>query len=357
MTCTDATEALKQSLLTPTSTDPFAVAYLQLCQVSYFLPISTIAPAVPNLPPLNTGGSWQCVWGPVQSPDEANVVYVAVYNYGPGMPVFAAVVIRGTDVDVSDPWGVIEQIWEDADVLAWGPMPWDPTQPARIANGSLYALSLIQGLTSGGLSLQSFLASFLSDPANNDPVLVVTGHSLGGGLVPVVASWLRSALASSGVNNPIVPTSFAAPTPGDAAFADYYDATFRYAPRYWNTLDVVPRGWWDLSGVTTIYDGCNLPIPDVPYYAILGWEGAMYLAGVSYAQQRTNNAPLAGACLVTTDWYAQLGYQHHTTTYMSLLGGTSIVPPPESFAPTGRVSRRSTAYARFGPAAAALRRR
>lgn len=246
-------EALKAALGVAVPGDLFAIACLQLCQVSYFKPlVKRFRHSVQHLPRLHQGGSWQLVWGPVQSFDEANLVYVATYFSGPDLPVFTAVVIRGTDVDVCDPLGILEQIWEDADVLAWGPMPWDPTQPARISNGSIDALSVLQGLQDGGQTLESFLASYLTDYANDNPALVVTGHSLGGCLVSVVAPWLKSALAADGLTPAIIPTSFAGPTAGNKAFADYFNAQFPHASRYWNTLDVVPRGWWDLSGILSL---------------------------------------------------------------------------------------------------------
>ena len=96
-------------------TDPDVISYLQLCQLSY-QPPKVIPKAVAALPPLGPGGSWQCVWGPAHSPDQSNLAYVAAYYDSPGVPVFAAVAIRGTDIAV-DAWGVIVQMWEDFDVL------------------------------------------------------------------------------------------------------------------------------------------------------------------------------------------------------------------------------------------------
>ena len=349
-------ETQNANLKDATTSKQFAIAYLQLCQISYLLPVSVIAPEITKLPALHQGGSWQCLWGPVQSADEANLVYVAAYFDSTGLPVFTAVVIRGTDLSVTDPLGILEQIWEDADVLGWSPLPWDPSQPARIANGSIDTLSTIQGLQHGGQTLEAFLASYLGDPRNGNPVLVVTGHSLGGGLVSVVAPWLKSALAADGLTPQIFPSSFAAPTAGNGAFADYYDAQFPSAARYWNTLDVVPRGWWDLSGISTIYEGCGLIIPDTAYALILAWEFLLWAEQRSYIQPHTNSVPLWSSCMNSnSDWYVELAYQHHTTTYMSILGGTSIVMPP-SFVPTGRSRRQSKLYKRFGTLSTCLRR-
>jgi hypothetical protein len=42
----------------------------------------------------------------------------------------------------------------------------------------------------------------------------------------------------------------------------------------------------------------------------------------------------------TRDWYAQAGYQHHTTTYMSLLpNGADLPGVPAAPCPTGRTTR------------------
>jgi hypothetical protein len=336
--------------------DPFAVSYLQLCQVSYMAP-SAIPAAVAELQPLNAGGSWQCAWGPFQDQEEGNLVFVAVYNYGPGLPVLAATVIRGTDIDIDDPWGIIEQIWEDLDVTSQVNFPWANNNNVLVAQGSLDGLTLIQNLNSGGQSLQNYLSTFLTDPANNQPVLIVTGHSLGGCLTTVVAPWLQSVVNEPGTFIPIVPATFAAPTAGNAAFAQYYDSCFSYAMRYYNSLDVVPLACANLSGMETIYGPCNLTIPDAAYIALLGFEELMLLAEVSYAQPFTNNAPLTGQCNTTSDWYDELFYQHHTTTYMSLLGGTSVTAGVRMpFVARRRPARRSRLIARFGSTKSLLAR-
>ena len=318
------------------ASDIFAVAYLQLCQVSY-LPAATIPAAVAALQPFDAGGRWRCAWGPAQPQDQSNLAFVAVYDAAPGMPVFAATVIRGTDVDVGDGWGILTQLWEDIDVTTQAPLPWAPTSPARVAQGTLDGLAVLQNLRSGGQSLAAFLAAFLAAPENNNPLLVVTGHSLGGCLVSVVAPWLQFSLGQAGVKVPIVPASFAAPTAGNAAFASVYDNAFGYAMRYNNSLDVAPFGWWNLSAVETLYEPCGLIIPDLAYGLIVGWQALMDVAEVSYQHPQTNNAPLTGACCAVgaPSWYDELAYQHHTTTYMRLLGGSPIAGQ-SAFAPSGR---------------------
>jgi triacylglycerol lipase len=319
--------------------DPFAVSYLQLCQISYFLPITNIAPSVATMPPLAgaSNGQWKCVWGPATNGSQANLAYVAAYyDNATNLPVAAVVCLRGTDFYVSD-WGIVEQVWQDLDVTSQVPMPWDPNNPARIANGTADAIAEIDGLRSNGQSLIAFLATFLSNPANQRPVLIVTGHSLGGCLTSVVAPWLKTTLAAQGVRAPVVPCAFAGPTAGNKAFANYFDSQFSYSLRYHNTLDVVPHAWQNLAGIETIYDAWGLTIPDPPYAAILGFRAMMYAARVSYVQP-TMNSELKGQFTTGLDWYGELELQHHTTTYMTLLGGTSIIPPLNTLQPSTRAT-------------------
>ena len=125
---------------------------------------------------------------------------------------------------------------------------------------------------------------------------MVTGHSLGACLTTVVAPWLKYDLAGAGVNAPIVPVTFAAPTAGNAAFASDFAAAFPYSLRYANSLDIVPRAWWDLDGLASIYNPCGLDCPEVAYLAIESYEALMDWTGVSYQQPQAGTRLLDGAC-------------------------------------------------------------
>lgn len=339
-------KSLKQALLSPTGpSDIFAVAYLQLCQISYAADPASIPNAVATqVTPFSPGGKWHCGWGPVTSDDDANLVYVAVYYDGPNLPpTLAAVVTRGTDVDISDIWGILQQAFEDFYVPFQSPPPWLPSDsPVLVADGTLYALETIQGFASGNQTLLAYLTNFLGAPQNSNPVLVVTGHSLGGCVTTVVAPWLKVSLGQAGVKAPVVPATFAAPTAGNQAFANYYTSTFSYCPRYYNTLDIAADAWSNLYGVSILYDQCGTPVPDAVYIALLGMDGAMATTGASYAQQNANNAPLGGTCFAIhpADWYTQAHLQHGTGTYMRLLGGTSVELEPTVSAAPRRTRRR-----------------
>jgi len=278
--------------------------------------------------PLNPGGSWQCTWGPALDAEFGNLVFVAVYNYGPNLPpVMAATVIRGTDISLYNFWGSLEQIWEDMDVLFQSNLPWLNNNNVYVANGTLEALTNIQNMISGGVTLQQYLAQFLGAPANEKPLLPLTGHSLGGCLTTLAAPWLQYALKQAGITTPIVPATFAAPTAGNAYFAQYFQSSFSYQLRYHNTLDIAPTAWSDLNSWTNIYVPCGFPMPDLAWTVTQGWIDAMWAFGVSYAQPFPNVA-LKGACQYppSYDWYAEAYYQHHATNYWILLGGGVLAP-------------------------------
>src|SRR5262249_22639173 len=85
--------------------------------------------------------------------------------------------------------------------------------------------------------------------------VMVSGHSLGGALTTVVAPWLYDQLPRTRqvANVTITPYTFAAPTAGGPAFAAYYDSIFPTSYRCVNTLDIVPMGYENISGLMGMY--------------------------------------------------------------------------------------------------------
>jgi len=103
-----ATEAeVRDFLLRVKPSNAAAVGFLQLCEVAY-LPQDEIKATIENpllLPPITPGGRWQCVWGPAQDDDTANLAFVALYRAeATAAPLFGAVTIRGTDAHIDDAW-------------------------------------------------------------------------------------------------------------------------------------------------------------------------------------------------------------------------------------------------------------
>lgn len=304
--------------------NPFSVSMLQLCQISY--DASGIAKAVGQMPPLTPGGGWYCIWGPSSNLIDSNLAFVAgYYPAGASSQLLTCVVLRGTDFDIWDPLGILWQVWEDLDPENPVPVPWPANDPnAMIAGGTADGLDVIRSLTSRGWYLEPYLKAFVGDS-----LLVVTGHSLGGCLTTVVAPWLQSALSYSGA---IIPVTFAAPTAGNPAFAADFNKQFPVALRYWNPLDIVPRAYGDLPAVKDIYVPCGLTIPPEVEWPLDWMEGE--IADIPYAQP-TPMPALQAKCHKTTSWYDEAAYQHATTTYMELIGGTNIGRLPRTVSRRG----------------------
>src|SRR5437588_8739985 len=124
----------------------FAEAMLQLCEISYYWEDWGISDYVDQMSPLTTGGTWTCEWGPQYDWLNTNLAFVACYfEEGAASPMFTCVVIRGTDIEEFDPFGILWQLWEDADPENRVPLSWTSQQPgALIANGTNDGLQTVQ---------------------------------------------------------------------------------------------------------------------------------------------------------------------------------------------------------------------
>jgi len=309
----------------PQAADALTLATLALCTASYLADVTTIPSAVAQTPPLADGGQWECIWGPVEDSDQSNLALVAGYSPSSNAaPQTICVTLRGTDFDITDIWGMLEQIWEDLDASDPRPMPWALNDPARIASGTLDGLAVIQTLTAKGQTLGQFLTTFFAQPANANVTVLVTGHSLGGCLASIVAVWIRVLLPN--LHGPIQPITFAAPSAGNREFATYYDELFPAARRFQNSLDVIPLAYDGLGAIDSIYSDHMLDTPDIIWLGVLGMKAALDIRGAHYAQPAQGQQILPGAFLPndSTDWYAQALHQHHLATYLGLLTGTQI---------------------------------
>ena len=308
--------------------DPASISLLQLCQISYLDP-TAIPAAFPLGWPVPGGGSWSLAWGPAQDPSQANLAYVAVRTGG-GQTLSVAVVVRGTDWDGSF-LGLWNEIVEDLGADSQQAPPWAAPSDVLISSGTAEALTRVIGMTSGGQSLAGFLAGFYGNAANRQVPLQVTGHSLGACITTVLAPWLQAQLGQQGLSPAIVPTTYAGPTAGNQAFADAFRSAFPTATCYRNTLDVVPKAMADLLEILVIYlnVGPDILPPDTITGLIVGYDAVLDWYEVYYADI-PDSAELPGTWLTPDDkdplgpWADEALQQHHTTTYMALLGGASV---------------------------------
>ena len=276
---------------------------------------------------------WQVVWGPALAGDRGNMMYVA----GNADLNQYAVAIRGTDWSFWLDW--IEDL---ASLLPLVPFPY-LVQPApdgiKIAAGTLVGLEELVQMTGDASGAPVSLSTFLRQlPSDAD--IFVTGHSLGGCLASVVAAWLASVFGGAAR---LKAYTFAAPSAGNAAFADYFNALFidsdtntSKAFRVYNSLDSVPNAWASLATIVTYYD----PSPLCPTYVRDIIVGALLDVGSEYVQVGTEEygsaIKLTGTIAPWASWWDldptgtaqfthQVGQQHATSTYFGLLNAVPTV--------------------------------
>jgi hypothetical protein len=286
-----------------------AIAYAPADEIAHYLANTSYA----------TQGLWNVVWGPVVTPDtSANLVYVVQYKSDP----IYAVVVRGTVLTFS--LATLVDLYEDLDVGTQSNWEYPSVQDAQAANGTLYALGALTQLTWNDMTLLDFLSTHTAGGW-----LFVTGHSLGGCLTSVLAPWLQYQLSTQSQPFIGVPFTFAAPTAGNAAFANWYSETFSGRSwRYYNTIDMVPFVWENLSGITALFPSPGPSCPDLMQGLIdlvnawlTDWDQ------VSYAQTNGPGNALPNEATAMSDWFSEVALQHNHNTYLTLLGAPTINIP------------------------------
>ncbi|MBO0663056.1 lipase [Jiella sp. MQZ9-1] len=178
------------------------------------------------------GGAWSLQWMPSASDAAPPNFAFAARDHDTDVVVIA---IRGTYPNPLSP-----AYWSDtSEDSPFGDMvSWPNVGDAKIGHGTAEGLKrLIALVDDDGVSLEDFVAALPASTA-----VVVTGHSLGGTLTPVLAL----ALAQADPTRLISATSFAGMTPGNAAFANLFGPGTRLdgrVRRVYNTLDTVSYGW------------------------------------------------------------------------------------------------------------------
>jgi hypothetical protein len=309
--------------MSPVPTDSTAFAAVNLSSIAYTDETldgspqqkQDIAKALQGLGP-QAQGPWSLIWGP--GTNSGNLVYVAVNNAADRI----AVAVRGTVSE--DSWSMLEDILEDGD--GFGQDDWRyPYSSAgvKVAAGFDEGLENIIAMTDPATdwSLLDFLRkTFL----NSKVELMVTGHSLGGALATMVALWLQDQLPKGGgpSNVRMAPYTFAAPTAGNQAFANLYDARFPNSVRYVNSLDLVPMGYSDIATLINNYSPAPLlkNYNSVIYDAL--WLLAPTLAPPIYAQtnQKNGTRTFTGpAPRSANDFPTEVGIQHAMALYWQQL--------------------------------------
>jgi triacylglycerol lipase len=288
---------------------------------------------------------WSLAWIP-DVEINGNYAYIA-YNEQAEQ---YAVAIRGSVLDFS--WQAFED-WFEQDFNVIYQSDW--TYPAsdqnpKTSRGAADGLSDLTSLVSTASGNQVRMLDFLMQTAvANDISILVTGHSLGGGLATVFAPWLYYQITSANKQISHMPVmTFAAPAVGNAAFAAAYDATFPNSWRYYNSQDIVPKASASIADMGNLYS----PAPEASSisttydgYTVTLQEGIIALDAVVIASEVYNNSVYtqtnaasgsvelntAGKLFTVTatdpleQWFEQAGAQHSlSNAYLPFLGGDSF---------------------------------
>lgn len=204
---------------------------------------------------IDGAADWEIIWGPStftfkEAVFQSNMMYVTQQVSKPDNYIIC---IRGTNIP-----SLIEWIKEDFDV--WHQVEWEVPECStfefdekpKISNATDRGLKILlnkmipeENLPGAGTTITGLLQKITKDKCN----ISLTGHSLGGALTSALSLYLKeyhdcdNSWDVSGESD-LELTTFASPTIGNKAFADYFDAHLGgLSRRIWNTLDIIPHAW------------------------------------------------------------------------------------------------------------------
>ena len=275
---------------------------------------------------------WKVVWD--GQPRGGNYTFIATNGTG------YAISIRGSLLEFS--WDAFQNwVYQDLNVTSLRDWPHtNDSSKARIAQGAWDGWQNLCNMTdkNTGISMLAFLES---NTIIETPILVV-GHSLGGNLATVYASYLWQHFRNNKKeNNNINVITFAAPAAGNYYFAIDFNKKFPNSLRFENKNDLVPKFPTSLgvSSLGDLYD--SLPsasavvvgyksstVPLSRAFTMIGFALNVLeiTAGGNYTQPCGEGKkfifPLSGKNANNTieSWLSEAGYQHGMEQYARQLG-------------------------------------
>ncbi|MGN7824830.1 lipase family protein [Chitinophaga sp. 22536] len=285
---------------------------------------------------------WKIVWNGKPTIDD-NYAFVA-FNASEKK---YALVIRGSVVDKFSDWNTFANwILEDLNAIVMLHWPYAPTtQKPLIAAGAYIAftnLLLMEDALGSGKNVGEYLLTHATGAGNS---LIIAGHSLGGNIANVYASYFVQMLINRNISTSNISLfTFAAPAAGNADFALDLDNKLTTAWHYENQNDMVPKFpvvtglvytsntfapktpdankiTVTLNAKTITLNGPNTTLHDV-YMAIAG-----IFAKNGYVQPIKNNYIIFPTDLnpkltenSIKDWLGQVAPQHGLDYYAAFLG-------------------------------------
>ncbi|MEM6720586.1 MAG: hypothetical protein AAF611_14760 [Bacteroidota bacterium] len=210
-------------------------------------------------------GEWKAIWGPIVYANNPTSISVHADNT---MGMYYnesenAIVIAIAGTNINSPYGWLVEDFSVNKTVSWELVTGIPNS-GNISNGTHIGLNILLNMTNAtNISVVTALKNFLTENSDLQNVQVaVAGHSLGGALSPTLALYLVDKKSEWDPTNKASVGAFptAGPTPGDEAFAAYYEKQIQAENIYYlsqhNSLDIVPHAWekGDLAKIPTIYD-------------------------------------------------------------------------------------------------------
>jgi triacylglycerol lipase len=151
-----------------------------------------------------------------------------------------ALAIRGSLINFS--WAAFQNwIYQDLHVTSQEKWPFtNDSSNAKLSQGSYDGWQNLSKMTDKKTG--QLLLPFLEKELKDDSRLLITGHSLGGNLATVYASYLWQQFKKESRNNSYINViTFAAPAAGNEAFAADFNKKFPASLRIENENDIVPK--------------------------------------------------------------------------------------------------------------------
>lgn len=228
-------------------------------------------------PDFTDGDQWQIAWGPAvwQAPASTFSDQAAAVCYNSSKNYYVV------PISATNPRSPYNVFFEDLAAAPAYMVPVPGGNAGKVTAGNYAGLAALLGMSAGGTTL----ADFLGSTANASDSLVFCGHSLGGGLTPLLAYTLypNGTSGSGWANVYTFPT--AGPATADAGFAAAFNAAFPVVPgsgyemwnaNQYNAHDLVPNAWGGGStapGLSQITTG------------VFSWTSAMYYTGVEMSAE------------------------------------------------------------------------
>lgn len=279
---------------------------------------------------------WKIIWSPPSV--RGNYAFIATdgNNY--------AVAVRGSLLSFT--WDAFNNwIYQDMNVATQENWPYtDTAVKAKISSGAYSGWQNMMALkdTIAHKTMRQVLDSVITPTTP----LYFTGHSLGGNLATVFASWFYNDLKKMNhTAGPMNVITFAAPAAGNTAFATDFNRKFPAALRYENKNDMVPKfpladevgnlgRLFDkgpsAGDIMVGYKSATVSLSTVfttMQYAIKGLE----IFTISAYRQPCGggtqlDVPLSGKNngKDAAAWFAEAGYQHSVEQYARAVGAPVI---------------------------------